>query len=114
MKSIRDFVEGKVRRAEIGDAVRLVALDAAHATFGAPEIRVESDVGAAAFYAEGFVIGDDAVAYADIERIREEGTTIDIAVPDRILRIHASDAGARVVFDTLRWIGRAKLRRRLD
>lgn len=116
MKSIRDFVESKMRRAEIGDALRLVPIAEEDATLGAPEIAVESDLGRAAFYAEGFVVGGDAVRYDAVERIREspEGPTIDIVTAERILRIHASDAGARVVFDTLRWIGRAKLRRRLD
>lgn len=115
MKSVGDFLASKIRRAEVADRIRLIPIDEPHAELGAPEGRLESDTGTAIFYADGFVAGDHAVRYADIIAIRrtDEGP-VDVQLEGRTVRIHSSPAGAVVVHDTLRWIGRALLRRRLD
>lgn len=120
MKSIREFIESKIRRAEVGDDVRLLPLDLPHAELGAPEGIIESKVGAASFYVDGFVIGEAPVRYDAIAEIRigpaEDGVRlVDVTREGgEILRIRASEAGGLVVYDTLRWIGRAKLRRKWD
>jgi hypothetical protein len=116
VKSIADFLASKIRRAELTeDQVRLVRLAEAHETLGAPEATVDSDHGSAAFFAHGFTAGTEVVRYDEIERIeRTENGAVDVVLPGRTLRIHTSTAGAIVVFDTLRWVGRALLRRRLD
>jgi hypothetical protein len=111
---VRSFVEGKIRRAELGDSVRAEPLDGpSHAAIGAPEVRLVGPAGAVALHADGLLTaGGDVVRYADILDVTPtpDGLvlTCDGAAP---LRLATSADGGLVLHATLRWIARTRFRR---
>lgn len=124
MKTIADFVEGKIRRSELEDELRFERGGAPHPTLGAAEGVLHGPAGRARLYADGLVLEPDrAVEYARIVRVLRspalagpEGPVhlVDLALDDgSTARVTGSASGAEVLHATLRWIGHALLRRNI-
>ena len=115
MKTVRDFLVGKIRRAEVGDAVRLSEPAAPHPELGLHQgdlAGLGSDAAALRFYAHGIVLPDGrAVRYQDITAIRAPPLEIDAGAQAAIPLPPDAEA---VAYAALRWVGRALLRRKLD
>ena len=120
MKSIRDFITGKIRRSEAQDRLRLVVDGADHPDLGRFEGRLDSDVESVEFYADGVCIpGVDPTRYDGIQTVmmsppQGDRRTVDIVMLDRrSIRLDCTDDGGRVVHATLRWVGNVLLRRKI-
>lgn len=115
MKTIRSFVEGKVRRSETGEVLSIDVAGDAHPELGALEAKLASDVGAIAFHEKGMVLSDGAaVPYAAIARVEVSPPFVEVVLEDgAVRRLRSSPAGALVVHATLRWIGATILRRKV-
>lgn len=119
-RSIREFLAGKLQRAEVDDRL-LLEIDAPpDAVLGALEGRLVSSSGSLSFYAQGLRSpSGQAVAYADIGRVEilePEAAQPQVAIALLAgggLRIDCTPAGALVVHATLRWIGHTQLRRKI-
>ena len=117
MKSVRDFLAGKLRRAETTSLT--LALDGPpHPALGAFEATLESARGRVDFYARGLLSGEHTLAYADIERVELsplEGALrlVDVRTAAGTARLACSDEGGRVIHAALRWVGHTLLRRRI-
>jgi hypothetical protein len=119
MKSIRDFIEGKIRRSENEERLTLVAeARAPDEELGAFEGELVGPGGHATFFERGMVLqSGERVLFERIERVmlqpaRGGGRFVDIVFLDgRTQRIASSEAGGEVLHATLRWIGHTRLRR---
>ena len=119
MKTVREFLERKLVRAELEDQLRL-ELDAPdHPTLGPHQGTLIGPGGALAFYAAGLVpAAGEALRYDALVSIAEVdvggGRGVELRTEDQAYRLRTSPAGAVVTFATLRWVGRALLRKPLD
>lgn len=119
MNTVREFLERKLVRAELGDQLRLATGGADHPTLGPHQGTLIGPGGALAFYTDGLVPADDAALRYDAlvsiaELSGEDGPAVELRSRDQTYRLRTSPAGALVTFAALRWIGRALLRRPLD
>lgn len=119
MKSVQEFLERKLVRAELGEQLRLETDAPPHATLGPHQGTLIGPGGALAFYAEGLLLSEGAtLRYDALVSIAEvdvgDGRGVELRTDDQAYRLRTSPAGALVTFATLRWVGRALLRRPLD
>ncbi|MCK6545329.1 hypothetical protein L6R52_05625 [Myxococcota bacterium] len=119
MKSIRTFLEGKIRRTESGEVLSLVDGDP-HATFGPCEGVLVGPRGRVAFHELGCVLADGTeVRYEDLARVVASPVIGDERFVDLVhvdggtKRLVSSPLGGEVVLGALRWIGSTRLRRKL-
>jgi hypothetical protein len=119
MKSIRDFIEGKIRRTESEASLSLVPGEA-HPELGPCAGVLRGPRGQITFYELGAVLeGGDHFRYQDIARVDLEPSSPNTCNLDIILesgptkRLASSPIGAEVVHATLRWIGNTRLRRKV-
>ena len=120
MKRIRDFVLGKIRRAEVGDALTFEPGGPDHPGLGACEGRLTGPGGAVTLHAEGLILPDGTdLLYTRIERVElaplhEGRREVHILPADGpAARLLCSDAGGLVLHATLRGVGHTRLRRRI-
>ncbi len=120
MKTVRDFLVGKLRRAEVEDRLQLVLEGDADPELGALEAVLESPRGRLAFFAEGLRLErGDALLYRSLLRVEAaRGSGDEATVTLRLeggaqVILHLSPAGALVVHAALRWLGHTLLRRRI-
>jgi hypothetical protein len=118
MKSIADFIEGKIVRLEVTDEVSFSRGGAAHPALGACEGTLIGPGGEAQLYKGGMTVGGTSFAYEQIERVEispaEAGQRkVAIVLPEQTILLHSSDTGGEVVHATLRWIGHTILRRKI-
>lgn len=127
MKSIRDFLEGKIRRTESTEVLSLEAGATPHPTLGAHDATLVGPRGALAFFEHGVVLAGGAeVRYEDLERVVlgpvREGEAggperpVDLVLRGELgtKRLTSSPLGGEVVHAALRWIGNTRLRRKLS
>lgn len=118
MKTIRDFLQGKLRRAEVEDRLSLQLEGPADPELGPHEATLVSAVGQLDFYRDGLRAADgQARRYVDLERVElsppGDEAWVELQGVQGNLRLRSSPAGALVVHATLRWVGHALLRRPL-
>lgn len=121
MKSIGDFLAGKLRRSEVGDALRLITHGPPHPELGPLEGALESSRGRVSFHTSGLVFADGAtLRYEDVVQVTlvgpvpgAEGELYLLRRDGGGVRLESSREGGEVVFATLRWIGNVILRRKL-
>lgn len=118
MKTVRDFLQGKLRRAEVEEQLSLELDGAPDPELGPHEATLISAVGRLAFYRDGLRPGDGrAWRYAELSRVELSPPGAEAWVELRglqgNLRLKGSPAGAVVIHATLRWVGNALLRRPL-
>jgi hypothetical protein len=118
--AIRTFVQGKIRRSELGDRLRVETPAVDDPDLGPLEARLVSSSGSLDFHRAGLLLdGGVKVSYSAIQRVAAprttgpEGKIVDIETQNGIHRLNASPAGADVTYATLRWIGNALLRRKI-
>lgn len=121
MKSISDFVRGKLYRLSIADGLSIDTAGGAHPQFGPFECGISSPRGRIKFFRSGLQLEDGSeIAYASIEGVVSDhgsGTT-DVAIEIHlegglVKRIRSSPGGGDVVYATLRWIGHTRLRKKI-
>jgi hypothetical protein len=111
MKTIADFLAGKIRRAEVEDRLSLSPAGAPHPSLGAHQGTLLSLLGSADFYADGMVIGASSIRYAEIDRVEIAEAGVVVSGAFGRVTIRSSPAGGVVLHATLRWIGNTILRR---
>ena len=119
MKTVREFLERKLVRAELGDQLRLATDGTDHPTLGPHQGTLIGPRGALAFYTDGLVPADGAAlrydALVSIAEVSDgDGVAVELRSAEQTYRLRTSPAGAVVTFAALRWVGRALLRRPLD
>lgn len=138
-KSVRDFLLGKIRRAELGQILALTEPGPPHPSLGKhqgdlllaepPALRAGSYQGdepagvarteplaalaRSRWYELGVVLDGRAVDYEAIERIEERPFRVILKDGDVVSPV-LDAATDEVAFATLRWVGRGLLRRVLD
>jgi hypothetical protein len=121
VKSIREFIEGKIRRSESEAVLASAATPRApDRELGGFEVTLTGPSGSVDFWEKGLVIASGArIAYESIERVEispaESGRRfVDIVTCDGPAhRLDATDRGGEVVHAALRWIGNTRLKRRI-
>lgn len=118
MKSIGDFVAGKIRRAEVEDEVSFYPGGEAHPEHGPREGRLVGPGGEAVLFERGMTVGGESFSYDAIVRVAlspgaEGRRHLDVKLQDRTVRLLASDTGGEVLYAALRWIGNTRLRRKI-
>lgn len=118
MKTVRDFLQGKLRRAEVEGQLSLELDGAPDPELGPHEATLISALGRLAFFRDGLRASDGrAWRYAELERVElsppGEVAWVELRSLQGNLRLTGSPAGALVIHATLRWIGNALLRRPL-
>ncbi len=118
MKSIADFVEGKIVRLEVGGQVSFVRGGEPHPEHGDREGVLTGPGGAAVLYQRGMTAGEVGFAYDRIERVElsaseDGGRAVAIFLPEGAVRLRSSETGGEVLYATLRWIGHTILRRKI-
>ena len=120
MKSIRTFIEGKIRRTESGEILSLETEGEAHGELGALEGCLVGPKGRVRFFEHGMQLADDttlrydAIARVMLSPVDEGERFVDIVQESgTTTRMCSSPLGGEVVHATLRWIGNALLRRRI-
>lgn len=120
MKSVRDFLIGKVRRSETGEHLTVDIDGAADSDFGRLEGCLASAVDAVSFFEDGLrSAGGAGVRYDAINQVAiaprsGAGRPVEVVRADgTVIRLDCSDDGAMVAHATLRWIGNALLKRRI-
>lgn len=115
MKSIREFIIGKIRRSEVEDLVPVETDGAPH-----PDLfGFESEVEGMVFYELGMVAGDQLIRYEDISEValsplKAQQRDLGIMLADGTrCCFKLSDASALIVHASLRWIGHTRLRRNI-
>lgn len=116
MKSIRAFIEGKIRRSEADDRVRF-DVDPSHDSrdpeLGCEEGALFGPAGNAVFYEKGLMTQDrDRIHYEDIVRVlRVEGRVFIELRTGTTKPVATSHEGGEVLYAALRWIGHTRLGR---
>lgn len=118
MKTVRDFLQGKLRRAEVEAQLSLELDGAPDPELGAHEATLISAIGRLAFFRDGLRASDGRPwRYAELLRVElsppGDEAWVELRGLQGNLRLHGSPAGALVVHATLRWIGNTILRRPL-
>ena len=120
MKTIGDFLEGKVRRSEATDQLQVVRDGEADQEFGQLEGSLISARGRSHFFQNGLVLSDGKrLAYADLLRVMispaEDGQNLVhiIGMRGEKFRLRCSEKGGIVLHATLRWIGNTALKRKI-
>jgi hypothetical protein len=113
VKSIADFVAGKIRRAEVGGDVAFHAGGDPDPELGRCEGRLVGPNGEAILYEHGMSAGATRIRYDAIVRLELDGGAVVASTSGGGVRIASSESGGAVLFATLRWIGNAILRRDL-
>lgn len=120
MKSIRDFIEGKIRRSET-EAILEVVDGPPDPELGAHQGTLLGPRGQIAFFEDGMLIHPDLrVPYAALEEIdfgpgEDSRWHVDLILKEgQPVRLVSSREGGEVVHATLRWIGHTRLRRTLS
>lgn len=120
MKRVRDFLAGKLRRAEVEDRLTLELEGPPHEALGELEAVLVSARGRAAFYARGLSLESgaalpyEALARVELSPEQDGERTVDLITEGgETHRLHASAAGGLVIHAALRWIGHTILRRKL-
>lgn len=118
MKSIGDFVAGKIRRLEVEDEISFVAGGEDHPDLGPCEGTLVGPAGEVTLYERGMTAGQESFSYEAVIRVEispvEAGRRlVDVRLQDRTVRFRASDTGGEVLHAALRWIGNTRLRRKI-
>lgn len=120
MKTIGDFLEGKVRRSEATDVLQVERQGEPDPDFGPLEGRLVSASGQSEFYQEGLVLSDGKrIAYDDVITVTISPPEEDqklvhiIGTKGEKLRLRCSEKGGIVLHATLRWIGNTASKRKI-
>jgi hypothetical protein len=118
VKSIADFVEGKIVRLEVDDEVSFARGGAAHPELGDCEGTLTGPGGEAVLYQRGMRVGDSAFAYARIQRVEispaaQGRREVAIILDGETIMLRSSETGGEVMHATLRWIGHTILRKKI-
>jgi len=119
VKTIRDFVLGKIRRTEVEDLISLELQGTRIFELGEYQGTLRGPAGEVDLYADGLVFGAKIVRYEALQNIaispvKDGQRQLALTTQEGIVWVEASEMGGEVLFATLRWIGRALLRRPLD
>jgi hypothetical protein len=119
---VRDFVLGKIRRAELGALLQAVISGPDDPELGPLEAELMSGHGRLSFHRDGLVAeGPRRVRYDALTWVSRGPALEDGAIPLELvlgpseapIRIRASASGAEVILATLRWIGNTQQKRRI-
>ena len=120
MKTIGDFIEGKIRRSEATDVLTVKREGDSDTEFGPLEGLLLSKTGQTAFYKLGLILHDgQRIAYEDLIRVtisaeeNHERLVHLIGVHGEKFRLRCSEKGGIVLHATLRWIGNTSLKRQI-
>ena len=118
VKSIADFIEGKIVRLELEDEVSFARGGEPHPELGECEGTLAGPGGEALFYQRGMTVGERALAYDRIQRVEisplaEGRRSIAISLDGETVMLRSSDTGGEVLHAALRWIGHTMLRRKI-
>ncbi len=113
MKTVQDFLEGKIRRSELGAEVRLGEAGPEHPVLGVDHGRlwIRGQPGAIRWYENGFELGGRIVPFRSIRRIFPPFL---VELERERLSDPIDPLEAQLAFAAVRWVGRALLRRPLD
>ena len=114
-KSIREFALGKIRRSEMTEQLALSNPGPSHPSLGEHQGGVQTQTGTTAFelYREGMTVGAVSFGYREIAAIHRQPLKVTL-VGGQVIPLPLSGPEADLCFATLRWVGRALLRRTLD
>jgi hypothetical protein len=118
VKSIADFIEGKIVRLEVGDEISFARGGEPDTAHGVREGILRGPGGEAVFFERGMTVGASSFAYDRIQRVEispaEEGRrSIAIILDAETVMLRSSDTGGEVMHAALRWIGHTRLRRKI-
>lgn len=115
MKSIADFVAGKIRRSESSAEMIFRPGGSADDQLGAAEGELFGPAGSVRLYDGGMILADGtAVRWDSIVRARLLGERIEIELSDGTGKVIAgSPIGSEILYATIRWVGNALLKRKL-
>ena len=111
--TIRAYVEGKLRRAELSPVLSAEPLERADPQLGPGEVQLSGPGGSISLFSRGLLTAEGhRVPYADLVSATalEDGLMLEPRAGPP-LRLRTSPEGARVLEATLRWIGSTEGRR---
>ena len=118
MKSIADFLEGKIRRSEIRGPYRVERKGESDHEYGLFEGALISDRGRSDFFQHGIVFSDgrripyEILLKVFVDSDDDQDRLIHvIGINGEKIRIRCSADGGTVLYAALRWIGHTRLRR---
>jgi|GEM_PF-6815555 len=118
MKSIGNFLEGKIRRSEVDGPYRVEHIGENDPEYGPFEGALISDRGRSDFFQNGIVFSDGRrLPYAILFKVfvdsepNQDKLIHVIGMNGEKIRIRCSADGGTLVYAALRWIGHTRLRR---